>query len=368
MTWGAIGGGAAAGLVGGLASSAGGNLFGSKQQQQTQPWKFMVPFLQQGTRNVRNLQSPSYYPGQLSAPMRQGLQQSLADTYGYGMPGGQGAGFVDAMGNLGRIGNSAAWEQFGSLYDMGQQGDPRFSYDQGTYNQVMGNLTPGLQGAYDAAMRDPIRQYSEQQIPGINQGAAMSGQAFGTRPQNQSAIAARGLADRGADVASGLWMNAANQANQAGYGGGIANLGAGLQNRGQMLQGYQGLAGLGLQGYQGANNAALGNYGLGMQAGQYEQSLAQQGIDREIQGWLYNQQSPWTMGPLQQMGSYQGTGFGQTTGTINQGAGNIATSLAGSYLMGGGQLPSFSGFGSGGGGGGANTFAGGWNGNSNGYW
>jgi hypothetical protein len=346
-------------------------LFGSKQETTAKPWKYAKQPILDSMATLGNLPIQQYYPlDQLNAPMRQGLQQSLQGAYGWGQ--GQGAGLVNSLAGMGNMGSQAMQNQMGYLHDLSENGGPAYQFDQGTFNTTMQNLQPGLQGAFDAQMRDPTRQFNEQILPGINMGSVGSGGQFGTKAFNQGAIANRGLQDRAADVASGLWQNAANQAQQAGYGAGMANLGAQQNTQGQIMGGYNNLANLGLGAYGQANASQLGNLGLGLRAGEYEQALAQGDINRQVEGYLFNQQAPWNAA-LQRLQAFGGLGsqFGKTSQSQSQGIGSIGAGLLGSYMMGSGSLPSFGGmFGGGGGGGGGfpGSFGGGWNGNSYGYW
>jgi len=275
-------------------------------------------------RNIKNLQDPTSYGGPWSAGLNPMLNQSWMGGMAFGQPGGYGANASNMAGLAGTqalgYGQGASQRYMNHMLWSGPQ---QYKYDQGTFNQVMGNLMPGMQGAYDAAMRDPIRQYSEQTIPGINQGAVASGQGFGTRPQNQSAIAARGLADRGADTASGLWMNAANQANQAGYGAGGMNLQSGQALQSNLLNNYGNYAQIGgqllNQGYNmGAQNLQMQNT-IGGQRQAYEQQL----FDRERERWNEQQTLPWTA-----QGNRQALYTQLSNGAPNQGGVNTGFSNA----------------------------------------
>lgn len=319
MTYWAAGGSVVGGaLAGGLLGGGGTENIGPGDmipKWARQDW-------QRTGRNIRNLQDPTSYGGPWSAGLNPMLNQSWMGGMAFGQPGGAGANAANISGlaGAGMLGYGTG-QGMDYMNQLRSQGPQQFKYDQGTFNQVMGNLTPGLQGAYDAAMRDPIRQYSEQTIPGINQGAVASGQGFGTRPQNQSAIAARGLADRGADTASGLWMNAANQANQAGYGAGGMNLQSGQALQQNLLGGYSNMANQGgqllNQGYNmGAQNLQMQNT-IGGQRQAYEQQL----FDRQREQWNEQQNLPWTAQQNRQ-NLYAGLSGGTNQGGTNTGFSN----------------------------------------------
>ena len=157
----------------------------------------------------------------------------------------------------------------------------------------MGNLMPGLQGSYDAAMRDPIRQFNEQTIPGINMGASGAGQAFGTRGANQTAIAARGLQDRAADTASQLWANAANQANAGAMAGGQMNLGSANKMVDTLTQGFQNYANMGLNANNQGYNMMSQNLGNKIDAGNMVQGINQAKVDEDVNRYNFNMQAPY---------------------------------------------------------------------------
>jgi hypothetical protein len=250
------------------------------------------PKVTQNLNQISKLQPQQYYPGQTYAGMNPQMWNSVENMYNWGQPGGMGEGIARTNTTAGWLNTAGGLQGLDYLNQLKTNGPQTYKYDQGTFNQVMGNLTPGLQGAFDASMRDPIRQYSEQIIPGINQGAAASGQAFGTRPQNQSAIAARGLADRSADTASALWTNAANEANRAGYGAGTQNLAAGINTQQDIIGGYNNYGQLGAQQLNQGYNMGTGNLGQAYTAGQVRQGYDQTMIDADKARFDFNQTAP----------------------------------------------------------------------------
>ena len=195
------------------------------------------------------------------------------------------------MGN--RALNAGFGEGIGYLQNLKQQGPNQFNYDQGTFDTTMGNLMPGLQGSYDAAMRDPIRQFNEQTIPGINMGASGAGQAFGTRGANQTAIAARGLQDRAADTASQLWANAATQGNAGAMAGGQMNLGSANKMVDTLTQGFQNYANMGLNANNQGYNMMSQNLGNKIDAGNMVQGINQRKVDEDVNRYNFNMQAPY---------------------------------------------------------------------------
>lgn len=247
------------------------------------------------TRNlnaISNLQPVQFFPTDTLAGMNPQMWQATENMYRWGQPGGKGAQIADANTNAGYLNTLGGLQGLNYLNNLSTNGPQTYKYDQNTFNQVMGNLTPGLQGAYDAAMRDPVRQFNEQILPGINMGSIGSGGQFGTKAFNQGAIASRGLQDRAADTASALWMNAANQANQAGYGAGTQNLAAGMQTQNDILGGYQNYGQLGAQQLNQGYNMGTGNLGQASAAGQTRQAYDQSMIDAQRERWDFNQNAP----------------------------------------------------------------------------
>ena len=274
--------------------------------------------------NSANLEDRTAYPGNLTTPQNDFTMNSLQGMYDYGAPGGQGNRIQNTFFNQGKQGQQAFGQGMNYLNrqalfgpaQFNQNGfDPnQYQFDQGTFDQTMQNLTPGMSGQYDAMMRDPIRQYQEQTIPGINSAAAGSGNQFGTKAFNTGAIAARGLADRGADTASNIWQNASNQANQAAYGAGSQNTnnafnaasqgsqqdyGAGISNMQQanqfgqnMVSNYGNMASLGGNMLNSAYNMGTGNVNMQNKAGLMQNQFDQNWINGEVDRWNYEQNAP----------------------------------------------------------------------------
>jgi hypothetical protein len=332
MTWGQVG-------AAGVGAVAGG-LFGGGGQEHIGPGD-MIPkwakkdWMQAGG-NIANLQDPTSYGGNWSAGVNPMLMKSWNQAGGFGGPngiGGQAANTMMGSGNQAlNFGLGGGMDYMSQL--MGQ-GPSQFQYDQGTYNQVMNNLQPGLQGAYNAAMRDPTRQFEEQTLPGINMGAIGSGGQFGTKSFNQGAIAARGLQDRAADTASGLWQNAANQANQAAYGAGGLNLQSGQNLQNNLLSQFGNYAQLGSGMINQGYNMGRGNIDLLNQIGGQRQAYEQSVIDRNREQWNEQQNLPW-QATQNRLNLYAGLSGGSQTPGVNTGFANVTNGLqlgAGLYNM-----------------------------------
>ena len=257
-------------------------------------------------------QAPQYFPNATVAGINPTLDLALNQMAQYGNQfGGQQMGNAATAGNVG-TNALASSNQFTNWQR--RAGPNQFGYDQGTFDQTMGNLMPGLQGAFDAQTRDLNRGLNWSQLPGIDMSRIGAGQQGSTKAAQGGALATGMAQDRAADIGSQLWMNAANQANQAAYGAGMANLGSANDWRGDIMRGYQGTAGTGLPMLNQAFN--MGQTGLQnrLQSGVFRQNQQQRNIDAEMARWNYNQQLPMNF-YNQQMGAVQNSIFGAPQGT-----------------------------------------------------
>jgi len=346
---------AAAAGIGGLA----GGLLGGGEEHigpgDAVP-KFMREPLGDLYWNVFDLQTPEYYGGQLIGDRTPGYENALAASYAYGAPGGAGYNIGSAFGQGGMPGISGVGQGMDYLQGMQQAGPRQFQFDQGTFDQTMSNLMPGVQGSFNAAMRDPTRQFTEQMLPGLELGAAMGGTPWGSDIASNRAIAQRGFNDLAADTYSGLYQNALNQAQQAGYGAGSMNLASGQGLDQNMLQGYGSFAGLGSDFLNRAYGIGQSNIGMGIGAGQQDLGYQQSIIDAERAKWDFNQNAPWIaqqqkMAMLPRFGNAMGTplppGFG--TGGTSAFAGALQGMQSGLGIYGMGQDAGWWGGGGGGG-------------------
>lgn len=269
---------------------------------------------------VFDLQTPEYYGGELIAGRTPGYEQALEQAYGFGTPGGAGYDASQALLGAGYAGLPGIGQGMDYLSQMQSAGPREFQFDQGTFDTTMANLMPGVQGSFDAMMRDPTRQLTENILPGFSLGGSLSNTQWGTSPQNQSAIAMRGFNDLAADTYSGLYQNALNQAQQAGYGAGTQNLASGQGLDRNLLQGYGAFGGQGMQALGRGFDLGAQGIGMGQQAGVADLGYAQSLIDAEMAKWNFGQNAPWTalqtqMGMLPRYGNAMGAqlppGFGQ---------------------------------------------------------
>lgn len=293
-------------------------------------------------QDIFGMQSPQYFPGQTVAGINPGLDYALNSMYQYGNPnqfGGQQMGNAATAGNIG-TNALASSNQFTNWQR--RAGPNQFGYGQDVFNQTMGNLMPGLQGAYNAATRDINRGLNWNQLPGINMSNVAAGGMGNTKALQGSALAQGMAQDRAADIGSQLWMNAANQAQNAAMSSGMANLGSANQWRGDIMRGYQGTAGTGLPLLnQAFNMGQIGNQNR-LQSGVFRQNQQQRNLDAEQARWNYNQNLPMNW-YNQQMGALQGSIFGAPVGTNQNSLGGFMNTAQGvmGLLSGLGSMPQF---------------------------
>lgn len=193
-----------------------------------------------------------------------------------------------------------------------------------------------IQGQIDAALRDPYRQLTEQQLPIARLSMAGSGNTGSTRGDIGQAILERGYQDRAADISSGIRGNAYAQALGIGaqQASQNANLGASWLSQ---------MGNLGLAGTQGGMNMLGQAYGTGM--ANYQNMLGAGGI---LQGQEQAVLDRMRLDPYERLGfasgiinpmaTQYGTQHGFSETTESTGIGNIAVglgaTLGGAFMMG----------------------------------
>ncbi len=243
--------------------------------------------------------------------------------------------FGAGMGGLGGVGQGQ-----GALMDLLGQGPVQnMGPDMARAAQFAQN--PYLDQQISAALRDPMRALTEQQLPGASLAAAASGNAGSTRRGVGEAILQRGFQDRAADV------GAAMRGQAYGQGVGIEAQRA-AQNAG-MAQGFQGLQGNIAQALMGsgfqsagllpqAGGQQLQGIQAMLQGGGMLQNQNQALADAGIRSFMFPYQSLQMLAPLQnQMAQTYGTQVSQQT--QDPGLGNTllgaGLGLAGTAMMGG---------------------------------
>lgn len=182
-------------------------------------------------------------------------------------PGGTGARLAEGIA-----------DQFGQGIDM--------DYAAGIANN------PYMDQMIDAALRDPYRQYSEVDRPGVEQAAAMIGDS--SRTDLARGVVQRGYEDRASDIAASLRGGSYQQ---------------GLQMAENKIVQDQNLAQLGTQ-------LGLNNINTMMTGGGMQQDLQQQIRNANMGNFAYGQDRPWQLASnLNTLMFPAASGFGDTYGT-----------------------------------------------------
>jgi hypothetical protein len=337
-----------------------------------------------------------------------------------GMQAGMGANFAGESGNwimdqLGRIGSGDFASVLGSGADYynnssgGFQAPDashlNFEYDQGTYDQIMGNLRGLSQGAFDSYSDQTKTDALFNNGAGLQMGQALLGGA-NTKTGQQSALLdamtnqdiinygaqmnqwAGGLANEGAmtsgqstlqaqtgayqsqtsaaaQIASANINAAASRANAAmaakanmfnsamsgasnmmGYG---ADMMAGGANS---LSGANNAYSMAGDTFGNANTAQIANMNTSLAAGDYLYNYDQAALDRYNQGLIFNQSAPSDYA-LAGLNAMSGVPYARSTTMPGQNFGQMVGTGIGVYEQMSGLLGSLPVFNSGGGGGGS---------------
>jgi len=236
-------------IVGKIAGSIGGSLLGNMMGRQDRGavdyanqmsnagYLAASPYLndlyQRGQGALNNALNIGAYQGPTYAGMTQPQLDGYNNMVSLGNTGFSNAGnFMNQAGNFG--------QNYADLYNQASQ-------------DMLSNATAyatdpnNYQGLVDAATRDARRNLEENTLRGIDINASGSGNANSSRAGVADAIAARGFADREADITSNIQSDLMNRSLQE------------QQNRlANMTTANQNLAGLYGMGYdQAANSAGL---------------------------------------------------------------------------------------------------------------
>ena len=287
-----------------------------------------------------------------------------AGTAGYNM----GQGLLGQGQQMFGAGSQGYQDMLGQMQNTGPR---QFSYDQGTANQVMNQLSGGMTSS--ANLQGLLSQRNLDSQLGQLMGAAGTTGQFGS---SLSSKLAGGAASANALSQQALQGNIQNMYGQAAQGAANAGMSAGGQNLNSaigrdssMLSGYGNMMNMGLRS-QGAGLGAMRQ--AGMDQFGYDKYKTQAGLD-QYNNNLFGQQSFYAnqLNPLANVGQ----AFGTRTSTQTQspsGMQNLASvaGLAGSVFGGMGGMSGLSSlFGGGGGGTGmAAAFGQGANMNNNGYY
>jgi hypothetical protein len=276
------------------------SLGGGKSKSSTAPWAPQQSFLKNLWQNSQDLYTrgtfdQNWYAG--PSPEQLAAIEQGAGVAPYATEVGQqftqaGQGLMPGLGS--------AFDYFGStLGGVTPYSDPNAITDYaGQFAE-----TPYTQDIIAASLRDPFRQLTEQQLPGIAMNAAATGTSGGSRRAIADSIAQRGFADRAADVSAGVYQ----QNMDRGYNFADRNASAGMDqaNMGADALMRMGQAGLGYIG-SGLDYSMMAPEMLA-QWGGYDQSLRQGQIDADRERFM----SPWDLLGMQsnivQAGNWGGT-------------------------------------------------------------
>lgn len=346
MSWGAVAGGAI---------SVGAGLLGGKGKKSSSSQIELPGWLQSALQDVapeahsRIMERGVMSPDEQVAGLNPEIMQAIGQMTGYGAEGGTGNAILDMLmqGGSGVDAMGAGQDLITQAASRGPSVDA--GADLGRVAEMADN--PFMDQMVDAALRDPTRQFTEQQMPAARLAQAMSGNTGSTRGAIGEAVLQRGYEDRAADIGAsirgGAWQDA------LGLEAGRSARNAGLdQTFTQLLGGFgTNLASTGAQSANVlnlANNIGLGNMELLLGGGNIMRGYEQDIKNAEMRN--FDQ-------PVQDMQAYtdilnslSGSFAGQTTTT--QGPGALSGALGGLSTWLGSDMAAgmFDGWGGGGGG------------------
>lgn len=285
MPW-IIAGGA---LLGGI----GGAAIGGEDKDPWDPHDFVPNHLRDEWEDYGNaigaLQDPQYYQGQLIADQNPWLANSLSGMGEFGSTGvGAGAMGNSVLGGIGAL-QTGLGDGLDYMNDLSQRQGGLFQYDQGVFDQTMGNLMPAMQGSFDAATRDINRDLNWNTLPGINMAGVAAGHQGSTKVGQQSALAEGMAQDRASDIGASLYQNAVNQAQGAAMDAGQAN----LRGDFDLLGRYGEFGRLGGQLLGQGYDMGVGNLDMMNQAGAQQFGYDQSLINADKAKFDWEQTAPW---------------------------------------------------------------------------
>lgn len=236
---------------------------------------------------IGGLQAPEYFQGNTVAGLNDYQNQGLQGLAGYGQ--GQGgminAGqFMSGMGGVNAFGGGMNF-----LNNYANQGANQYQFDQGAFDQTMGNLMPGMQANFDQGALDIQKGFDRGFMPQLDMSAINSGQQGGTAHGKLSALGQSEADSNKYNFGLDLLTNAQNQAMNVGHSSGMANLQTANQFGTDMMRGYGNMAQMGLGQLQSAYGTGEQNLQNMMGVGEYYRGFDQQNIDADRERWDYNQ-------------------------------------------------------------------------------
>jgi hypothetical protein len=183
---------------------------------------------------------------------------------------------------------------------------------------------PAINGAIDAASRDVVRNFQENDVPGINRAATGSGNINSSRAGVAEGIAARGAQDRVGDISSSMRADAYDRGLGMAENSRQANMGQ-TANAAQMASGN---FGMGMNGLMNANSMAMNNNDAMIRAGQVGQQDAQGQMDADYMRWQGNDTRQQDL-LSQYYGIVGANNWGGTSTNTAKNSGNIFGQIAG---------------------------------------
>jgi hypothetical protein len=273
-------------------------MFTSEKSQTTNntsisnPWSAQSPFLTQGfdaaanaLKQAQGVQGPNNFVAQYTPEQLNAFQTMMRTGMG---PGATASGTAAAN----TLNTSGASATAGGLYDLANWKPGMTS--QGVMNDAnMFANNPAISGQVDAAMRDSVRNASENVLPGLQRQAAGTGNLNSSRNAISQGIVQRGLSDQAGDISANLRANAFNQglntATTVGSAGDSNSLAA-LMGR---VSGGTGAVGTGTGAGVGAVNQQGGLYDIAQQGIAGGVGATQAGYDNDIAKYQFGTQSPY---------------------------------------------------------------------------
>lgn len=249
----------------------------TQQNSTTNPWAVQTPYLTDAFAKAQGA-SNTAYNGDRVAQFTPDQLATFQRMVGFGNSNSAPGQIGDAGSALTGAGVSAATGALSRLGAFAPQGGTQSNIDAANqYADAAANP-----GAIDAVMRDARRQVSEGALPQIARSSAMSGNALSSKRQISEGIVERGLAEKGADVASTMRNDAFNHGLQLAEGGRQFDSNSILDALKATGTLGAGAAGAGVGALSGGVDVAGNLFNLANQGGAGQQASAQAGLDNSI--------------------------------------------------------------------------------------
>lgn len=317
------------------------DLFSSEKEtntqsfQQTDPWAAQSPFLKQGFQSAqdalrRSQQSayanaPTDFVAQFS-PQMQALYQQMQGF------GGVNAGNINfGLGNnFAQTGANTATNAMGGLYGF----NPTATGEAIRSEAAAYANSPHADGMINAALRDPYRQLTENDLPSNLRNASARGTNMSNKVQQRAAILDRGFQDRAADVSSTVRGNLYSQGIDTALRNLTGNDAQRMSALSAAMQGGLGAFGAGVNANTQGVNQATGLFNIAQLGNQGDLAGRQAGLDNAMQGWNFGT----NMQPWAGLNNYWGVVGSQNWGGTQFGTQNKTETMTPSTMAQIGQL------------------------------